>query len=165
MAVQQQYTSHPPPVSWRFSPLPTRIFGLLPDACSSESSDIELEHKQSLEERKLQQYRDFLEQQKQNFYQHYHSEQEDEAYYLAKGTEQVPLEQSQEQDAGRLFCIVGSTGSGGLATYATMSTLAGSSEGECFLLHNIPALCCNQGRIYAWAMCGSPGDVSEEPLT
>lgn len=74
--------SHPlapvPPVSWRFSPLPTRIFGLLPDACSSESSDIELEHKQGLqqieEERKLREqqqyedYRSFLEEQKHQFY-------------------------------------------------------------------------------------------------
>lgn len=74
--------SHPlapaPPVSWRFSPLPTRIFGLLPDACSSESSDTELEQKQGLqeieEERKLRQqqqyekYRSFLEEQKHHFY-------------------------------------------------------------------------------------------------
>jgi hypothetical protein len=79
MAVQQSHPLAPlPPVSWRFSPLPTRIFGLLPDACSSESSDTELEQKQGLqeieEERKLRQqqqyeeYRSFLEEQKQHFY-------------------------------------------------------------------------------------------------
>jgi hypothetical protein len=79
MAVQQSHPLAPaPPVSWRFSPLPTRIFGLLPDACSSESSDTELEQKQGLqeieEERKLRQqqqyeeYRSFLEEQKHHFY-------------------------------------------------------------------------------------------------
>jgi hypothetical protein len=79
MAVQQSQLIGPaPPVSWRFSPLPTHIFGLLPDACSSESSDTELEHKEGLqqieEERKLCQqrryedYRSFLEKQKRQFY-------------------------------------------------------------------------------------------------
>jgi hypothetical protein len=79
MAVQQSQLMGPaPPVSWKFSPLPTRIFGLLPDACSSESSDTELEQKQGLqqieEERKLRQqqqyedYRSFLEEQKHQFY-------------------------------------------------------------------------------------------------
>ena len=79
MAVQQSHPLAPaPPVSWRFSPLPARIFGLLPDACSSESSDTELEQKEGLqeieEERKLRQqrqyeeYRSFLEEQKHHFY-------------------------------------------------------------------------------------------------
>lgn len=88
--------SHPlvpaPPLSWRFSPLPTRIFGLLPDACSSESSDTELEQKQGLqeieEERKLcqqqqyEKYRSFLEEQKHHFYlqQEAHQYEEEEDY-------------------------------------------------------------------------------------
>lgn len=92
MAVQQSHPLVPaPPVSWRFSPLPTRIFGLLPDACSSESSDTELEQKQGLqeieEERKLrkqqkyEKYRSFLEEQKHRFYlqqeaQRYEEEEE-----------------------------------------------------------------------------------------
>lgn len=96
MAVQQSHPLTPvPPVSWRFSPLPTHIFSLLPDACSSESSDIELEQKQGLqqieEERKSRQqqqqqqyeeYCSFLEEQKHKFYlqqaQQY-GEQEDHA--------------------------------------------------------------------------------------
>jgi hypothetical protein len=79
MAVQQSQLMGPaPPVSWRFYPLPTHIFGLLPDACSSESSDTELEQKEGLqqieEERKLrhqqqyEDYRNFLEEQKHQFY-------------------------------------------------------------------------------------------------
>jgi hypothetical protein len=54
------------------------MFGLLPDACSSENSDTELEHKDGLqqieEERKLrhqqqyEHYRNFLEEQKHQFY-------------------------------------------------------------------------------------------------
>lgn len=92
MAVQQSHPLAPaPPVSWRFSPLPTRIFGLLPDACSSESSDTELEQKQGLqeieEERKLrkqqkyEKYRSFLEEQKHRFYLQQEAQRyEDEDY-------------------------------------------------------------------------------------
>jgi len=87
--VQQSHPLAPaPPVSWRFSPLPTRIFGLLPDACSSESSDTELEQKQGLqeieEERKLRQqqqyekYRSFLEEQKHHFYLQQEAQQYEE---------------------------------------------------------------------------------------
>jgi hypothetical protein len=97
MAVQQSHTlTSVPPVSWRFSPLPTRIFSLLPDACSSESSDIELEQKQGLqqieEERKLRQqqqqyeeYCSFLEEQKHQFYLQQEDQQYQQQEYHANG--------------------------------------------------------------------------------
>ena len=126
----------------------------------------------------MQQYRNFLEQQKQQFYlqQQYHSDddldifsdtgkdltnkdhgynygiinnqqcdchsEQDEEQNGDTGfdkdslpeeghEEEVPLEREEEQrgqelqdpdEGGRLFCIVGSTGSGRLATYAAMSS-------------------------------------------